>query len=146
MAVAGLERSLERAIRSRLRRMKRADYQALFEGSGPLSTMSGKILMGYALGLYGPQTRHDLEIFNEIRNAFAHAAHNLTFKNRHLTNRTTGLHCMMPYLKNGDAEPGRDAFMQAIRRFYVPFSAISHNRSGKTEPLFADERGRSVLK
>lgn len=136
LAVAGLERGLERALRSRFRRMKGSDYQALFEGTGPLATMSGKIMMGYALGLYGPRTRHDLAVFNEIRNAFAHSAHDLTFRNKHLRDRTKGLHAMKPYLRVGAAIPGRDAFDSAIRHYSVPFSMAVHERHGKPAPLF----------
>lgn len=124
-AVAGLERGLERLLRSQFRRMKKSDYDRLFEGTGPFATMSGKIQMGYAMGIYGPRTRHDLEIFNEIRNVFAHAPHNVTFKNKHLMNRTKGL-WVMRY--DPEAEPGRDAFDMAMRHYFVPFSLVGHDR------------------
>lgn len=121
IGVAGLERGLERLLRAKFRRMRRADYQKLFEGTGPLATMSGKIQVGYALGLYGPKTRHDLEVFNEIRNVFAHAAHNITFKNKRLMDRASGLFALKYATDN---EVGRDAFDVAIRHYFVPFALL----------------------
>jgi DNA-binding MltR family transcriptional regulator len=40
--------------------------------NGPLSTFSSKIVIGYALGLYGSPTYADLDGIREIRNKFAH--------------------------------------------------------------------------
>src|SRR5262249_54463894 len=117
----------------------------LFEGMGPLATFSAKIKLGYALGFYGPRTRHDFLIFNEIRNAFAHAPHPLTFKNKSIANRTTGLFVVSRRLKTGDIDPGREAFANAIRHYSVIFTMLPHPRSGKTAPLYS-VRGRSALK
>jgi hypothetical protein len=55
-----------------MRKLSPTDYDKIFEGNGPLSTFSSKILMGYGLRLYGPDFRHDLEIIKDIRNGFAH--------------------------------------------------------------------------
>jgi hypothetical protein len=48
---------------------------------GPLAEFGAKIKLGYALGLYGPLTRDDLNIIREIRNAFAHSGNPLDFSN-----------------------------------------------------------------
>ena len=93
--------------------------------------MSAKIQLGYALGLYDALTRHDLEIFNEIRNVFAHAPHNVTFRNKRLADRTTGLFAIKENLKSGDVISGRDAFDTAIRHYFVPFNLIKHQRYKK---------------
>jgi hypothetical protein len=45
----------------------------IFEGDGPLSTFSGRILVCIALGLTNPDVRHDLSIIRKIRNKFAHS-------------------------------------------------------------------------
>ena len=50
----------------------------IFEGNGPLSSFSHKILTGYALGLFGNVFRHDLDLIRELRNGFAHARHPMT--------------------------------------------------------------------
>jgi hypothetical protein len=36
--------------------------------------------------------KHDLETIKDIRNAFAHNPHHLTFKNRAVINRCLGMH------------------------------------------------------
>jgi DNA-binding MltR family transcriptional regulator len=41
-----------------------------------------KIRLAYALGVYGPATRDDLEIMRNIRNLFAHDRGHLTFDDR----------------------------------------------------------------
>jgi hypothetical protein len=45
---------------------------ALFEDRGPLESFGAKIVMGHALGLYGKQTRRNLDILRQVRNLFAH--------------------------------------------------------------------------
>jgi len=70
---ANIERSLETLLMAKMRRQLSEDVKGrIFEGYGPLSTFSAKILMGYALDLYGPVFRHDLDIIKELRNGFAH--------------------------------------------------------------------------
>ena len=45
----------------------------IFEGTGPLSTFSGRIAVCTALGLTSSDVRHDLSIVRTVRNAFAHS-------------------------------------------------------------------------
>jgi hypothetical protein len=55
------------------------DRRTLFENEGaPLSSFHGKIMMGYAIGMYGPAAKTDLSAIKRIRNAFAHATLRLT--------------------------------------------------------------------
>lgn len=49
----------------------------VFEGTGPLSTFSSKISLCRALGLFGEEVRHDLQILRKIRNDFAHSPQQL---------------------------------------------------------------------
>jgi len=75
---------LERAIKSRMRRLKPDDYNAIFGGTGPLSGFSARIRVAYALGIIGPLIRNDLSLINEIRNVFAHAPQNLKLHDNRL--------------------------------------------------------------
>jgi DNA-binding MltR family transcriptional regulator len=78
-----------------MRRPLSADVrERLFVGSAPLATCSAKICIAYALGLIGRKTKHDLETINEVRNAFAHAAQSITFRNKQIRARMSGLHAM----------------------------------------------------
>jgi hypothetical protein len=51
----------------------------VFENNGPLSTFDAKILIADCLGMFGPDTRNNLNLIKEIRNTFAHARVPITF-------------------------------------------------------------------
>src|SRR3984893_9371398 len=55
------------------------EERELFENDGILSSFHAKILMGFALGLFGEAARNDLIKIKNIRNAFAHAPRPLSF-------------------------------------------------------------------
>jgi len=90
--VSILEVGLEKLLKSRMRRLKPEDADAIFSGTAPLSTLSAKIRIAHALGLIGPITRHDLATFNDIRNVFAHTPHKVTLQNKRLWDRVSGIH------------------------------------------------------
>lgn len=52
----------------------------LFEDRGVLFDFSAKIAMAHALGLYGDQTRRNMDILRSVRNLFAHSIHALSFQ------------------------------------------------------------------
>jgi len=79
IAGALLDMFLELAIRSKLVPWDDDNEKQLFSGSGPLSTMSAKIDLAYALGLFGKRIHIELHHIREIRNAFAHTVANITF-------------------------------------------------------------------
>jgi hypothetical protein len=71
---AYLHSALVPAILSAMRKdMSRADTEALFSGEGALSRFSSRIRVGYALEVFGPKSRHDLDVIREIRNQVAHS-------------------------------------------------------------------------
>jgi hypothetical protein len=58
-----------------------ADEAEIFDNEGaPLWSFHAKIVMGYALGIYGEVTREDLCRIKLIRNAFAHSPRAITFE------------------------------------------------------------------
>jgi DNA-binding MltR family transcriptional regulator len=70
-----VEKALELSIKSRFLHLNKSEQEALFsfEKHGPLSDLSSRIKMAYALDIIGPRTRDDLEHMRTVRNAFAHA-------------------------------------------------------------------------
>jgi hypothetical protein len=48
-------------------------YRDLFHSGGPLRSFEAKIRIGYNMGLFREQTKHNLDRIKAIRNAFAHA-------------------------------------------------------------------------
>ena len=87
-----LERQLEKFLRAKMIRLSADAESRLFHGNGPLAALSAKIRIVRAFGLIGPRTAHNFEILNDIRNVFAHSARILTFRNRKIQNRLTGIH------------------------------------------------------
>lgn len=56
------------------------DKRQLFDFNGPLGTFSSKILVAYAFNLFGPDTRHDLDLIRILRNEFAHSRRSFNFE------------------------------------------------------------------
>jgi hypothetical protein len=75
-------------------------YDRVFgaDEAGAINGFAGKIVLGYALGLYTEQVREDLQTIRHIRNVFAHAVSNVDFTtpeiaeacNFYIVNRTWG--------------------------------------------------------
>jgi hypothetical protein len=63
----------------------------LFEDRGLLESFGAKITMGHALGLYGNQTRRNLDILREVRNLFAHDITQLSFATPEIAHACTEL-------------------------------------------------------
>src|SRR6202035_3849496 len=82
VCTAWIERSLERVILSRLRRLTKTQHAELFVGLAPLSTLSAKIKIAFALRIIGAAGVADLEIIKDIRNQFAHSFHPVSFGTR----------------------------------------------------------------
>jgi hypothetical protein len=83
-ATAFLDDSLGVALRDRFISIGRDCEDRIFSRLGaPLGT-SAKILMGYALGVFGPLTRKDLDIIRKVRNSFAHTALPIDFDDSEL--------------------------------------------------------------
>jgi Mannitol repressor len=77
-----VEKALEAVILTRFINLEPDERNGIFnyEGNGPLSDLSAKIKIAYALGLFGPKTRDDLEYIRTIRNSFAHSLNLLRFE------------------------------------------------------------------
>ena len=87
----------------------------LFGPMKPLSSFSAKIRMGFALGLYGERTFHDLELLRELRNLFAHGKVAIDFNTPGVTWAINQFHCH----KRGETDPRK--------RFYsVTTLLLSH--------------------
>jgi hypothetical protein len=76
---ATTELALANAILRKFRPLSSTEAKELFERDGPIATFSLKTRFAYVLGIFGPQTRKDLDLIREIRNAFAHSRRPLRF-------------------------------------------------------------------
>lgn len=70
-----VDKALEVAIRSRLKPLNDTEAKRIFSygSQGPLADISARIKMAYAMGIFGPKTRRDLDHIRLVRNAFAHS-------------------------------------------------------------------------
>ncbi|MCE5361458.1 MAG: hypothetical protein JJ714_10925 [Acidithiobacillus sp.] len=80
VVAACVEEVLRQVLESRLVSLPKEEERKLFdEPGGPFHNFYSKILTGFALGLYGPITKGDLDIIRTIRNSFAHSMKALRF-------------------------------------------------------------------
>lgn len=70
--VALFEDAFADQIRSRLVPLSKTIDDDVFGDRGPLGTLSAKIDIGFALGMYGKETKSNLHNIRRIRNLFAH--------------------------------------------------------------------------
>ena len=72
------------AIEARLVPLSNTLRGRIYADRGPLGSFSAKIDMGFALGLYGKQTRSNLHLARRIRNRFAHKFTVSSFENEEI--------------------------------------------------------------
>lgn len=82
---AVVEHDLDRVLRTQFKRKDDLTWAMLTSDIGPLATFSQKIAAGYAFKLYKDDIRKNLIIVKNIRNAFAHSKHLITFDNELVT-------------------------------------------------------------
>jgi len=88
-----VERFLEEAIVSCLRRQDEKTVGSLVDTGGPLASFSSKIRLAYALRIIESPERDDLDWIREIRNVFAHAVRPITFSNPLVMDRVLKMNC-----------------------------------------------------
>jgi hypothetical protein len=81
LLAAVTENALTIFVRHALREtLNSDDSRLLFDLNGPLGSFSAKILVSYAFKLFGPDTRHDLDLVRLLRNQYAHSRKSFTFE------------------------------------------------------------------
>jgi hypothetical protein len=80
MLGAVVETSLEIFLRNKTRpTLNSDDNRQLFDFRGPLGDFASKTLLAYAFNMFGPDTRHDLDLVRLLRNEFAHSRKSFDF-------------------------------------------------------------------
>jgi DNA-binding MltR family transcriptional regulator len=130
-----LELSLKKAIITAFRlKMTDEDLAKVFDfnTTGPLSTFSSKIRIGYALGIFGPVSRDDLEKIKDLRNAFAHSANHLSFDNETIKKETEALYQVRnATLLTLAGFTAKQKFIHAVAQYHWALRSYQH---GKTAP------------
>jgi hypothetical protein len=112
------------------------DEAEMFDNEGaPLSSFHAKIVMGYALGIYGQVTREDLRRMQRVRNAFAHSPRAITFQTLEITEQCLALsyvdyavinarRAKLP-VRVSTAVDLREKFLQTARLLMIDLHAIA---------------------
>jgi hypothetical protein len=109
-----VEDALQRLIRTRLvATLTEADLAALFE-AGPLSSLTARTRLGYALGLFGPRTRADLDRIQHVRNVFAHSWREATFESAEVAAAVDAFEPAATGGAGAPADPRRERFIRRI--------------------------------
>jgi hypothetical protein len=90
-----------------------------------------KIRLAYALGVYGPNTRDDLDLMRHIRNLFAHDRGHLTFNDEIASKLCVQIKWIDAFpwggvTGNAPASP-RDQYVETVKHFF-PFLTVGVGR------------------
>jgi hypothetical protein len=79
-----VEKALEIAIFASLAPYDEEANKRIFDydNRGPIADFSAKIKLGYVMGIFGKETKADLDLIREIRNAFAHSLQPISFETK----------------------------------------------------------------
>ena len=84
--VSLLEGALQKILATKFIPDDKGKLEYMFGPGTPLRDFSAKIKMGFALGIYGPNTRADLDSIREVRNSFAHTMSPIYFNTPEVEN------------------------------------------------------------
>jgi len=79
-----------------------APAKDLLKKNQPLGSFGPRISLAYAVGLIGHTERRDLDLIRDLRNAFAHKLHGLSFRDKDITQKCSTFYVVKERL---DAEP-----------------------------------------
>jgi proline dehydrogenase len=82
MGASFVDDAIRSAIQSKYRALNRDETARLFSPEAPVGSYGARIKIAYAMDLCSRQDEHDLDCIRAIRNAFAHVAKPLDFKNQ----------------------------------------------------------------
>lgn len=122
LMASNVENALDAAI---MRRLRDKDDRL---HDGPLANFSGKIVIGYAIELYGNQTFRNLDIIRQIRNAFAHSRQAIDFESAEVMAAVALLtipESIPPHvLRRNPIEPNR---LTGRQRYQYVCEMLAHN-------------------
>jgi hypothetical protein len=118
LGAALVEDVLQGCIEGRFVELSAVERDHLFSGTGPLSSFSAKTKLGFAMGIFGPRTRDDLDSVREIRNALAHAKRLFTFETPAIAAALRRLNCVS-YRSDALTEEPKLLYADAIRAILI---------------------------
>lgn len=97
VGAAIIDDGLRGALLSRMPRLSRKMKDRIFDGYGPLNSLSAKCDLAFALGLIDAATYEKISVLKKVRNTFAHSGMLLTFESEEIASvlgnsKTPGKH------------------------------------------------------
>jgi DNA-binding MltR family transcriptional regulator len=115
-----IEDAMRSAIAFHMRTLGEEEYNQLFRGTSPLSSMSAMTRVAFAFKIIGTKVRDDLDRLRELRNAFAHAQVILTFESEPVLAQLKHFECLKTLdASERDKMDGRRLFRAIIRLYLV---------------------------
>ena len=100
----------------------------LFRQDCPLGSLSNKILLAYALNIFGDEMFNNLEIMRHIRNAFAHAHIPIDFTTKEVNDAVSAMtvpKLQPPHTVGADKEDTTN--LSGFERFRLICEYVGHN-------------------
>ncbi len=127
LLTSNLENSLRIAIERKLGITEKRRAMLFVDEAAPLRDFSAKVRIGYAVGLFGEDTKNNLDIIRLIRNAFAHAPSPVRFSTLEVRNACALLKIPAPVGKADDQKDtttGRVRFRLVCERTATAFRYV----------------------
>lgn len=137
-----LEHEIERSIETHFVELDDNQRASIFEGDGPLSTLSAKVRLAYALGIFGARTKHDLDIIRSVRNVFAHTWQHVGFGSDAITTACAGL--SMKGITNGLVEQPNPK-QRYLDTILLIVSFVRFEREKKKPILYLSSEFRAMM-
>ena len=122
LLATNFETSLRIAIERKLSIPEKHRVMLFEDEAAPLRDFAAKIRLGYAIGLFGDETKESLDFIRLIRNAFAHAPSPVRFSTSEIVNACAFLEVPV---KVGEAENQTDTSVTGRERFRVVCERIA---------------------
>lgn len=113
VAAALLDDMLYMGIQHHMVPLTKVVEKRIFAGTGPLSNLSSKIDLSYALGIIDSETHKQLHIVRDIRNSFAHSKSQTYFDNEIIIAKASSLP------KRDKENDPEHKYMDAISRAFI---------------------------
>lgn len=106
----------------------REAFGALLEPEKPLSAFGARITAAYYLGLIGKSEWHNLKLIKDIRNAFAHGLHEISFDSQWVIGK-----CGQLEFPENSTVPGRT--YSAFQKFVVAVRVVEFELMDRIEDM-----------
>jgi hypothetical protein len=125
LLATNVENALQGAI-TQILHIKKGQRNGIFGLNAPLGSFANMITMGYAMEVFGDETKSNLDIIRRVRNAFAHSKLPIDFQTDQIT-RVCDFLTVPALLPPHAVQRGNVVSHTSRRKFQTVCNAIAHN-------------------